>query len=513
MTSKNRASPLLNETHQAFGNQFNILVDQNGNQLHYEVLVNRDEFEFFKKNGYANTGNYDTGGPLQQLSWQAEPLHFPDNIRGAEGAIEIKAAWRIMCTDENCTTRDQLSRYYTQDVQIYAPTADGSASCTAAKVGLVGMHIGHKTFWTPQWVWSTFEHLDNVPPAGESGAPGRQYGLYSEISSQNQPGTTDAKHPTTVSCASQRPGALPPSPDARVINCPNSQLICNTNPKGQNGTPIGNCPAQEKLSRSQNPNSTELIPNQVTRIDPITKSVLNESYPAALAVFDAPWKNYRLVNTQWAIDGRGTPIETTINMHLCKESNDQDMPCYKLAPPGLKLRNTTMETFQTTYAAPLEHPNVQTSSAGCMQCHGVAGLDFSFAWTDAAEEIVIIVQDKLNQSPSGSYQQSCFEIIMTGSTLNATCISNNGNNIKSKSLANAHLCSGDIANINGQLICNPPVGSFTLSCDKLDIQGTLLTASCDTNTGHSKQASLDVENYHGVIENCDGVLVKGRCSQ
>src|SRR6202044_2411080 len=29
-------------------------------------------------------------------------------------------------------------------------------------VGLVGMHIGHKSATSPQWIWSTFEQVDNL---------------------------------------------------------------------------------------------------------------------------------------------------------------------------------------------------------------------------------------------------------------------------------------------------------------------------------------------------------------
>ncbi len=35
---------------------------------------------------------------------------------------------------------------------------------------LVGLHIMVKTRYRPQWLWSTFEQVDNVPPAGEGEA-------------------------------------------------------------------------------------------------------------------------------------------------------------------------------------------------------------------------------------------------------------------------------------------------------------------------------------------------------
>src|SRR5258708_39895811 len=33
-------------------------------------------------------------------------------------------------------------------------------------MALVGLHITQKTPSAPQWIWSTFEHLDNVPGPG-----------------------------------------------------------------------------------------------------------------------------------------------------------------------------------------------------------------------------------------------------------------------------------------------------------------------------------------------------------
>lgn len=504
MSAKQRNSQILNETHQAFGNQFNILVDQNSNQLMFEVRMNRDEFEYFKNNDFANTGNYDVGGPLQQLSWKAPPLHFPDNIRGVEGAIEIKAAWREMCTDAaSCNKVDDPSRYYVRDAVFYeADPAGGEASCKSVQVGLVGFHIGHKTFWSPQWVWSTFEHIENVPPAGKESearmtADGKTpYSLYSPELAKKQP-------PVDV-CNKQRPGAIPNTsypwynPDSDT--CPNLQLIANSHPG-----PVGQT---DESSPSQN--DDKLTPNQVTRLDAITSSPLNAAYRDKLKAMNSPFQYYQLVNTQWPMKGRGNPVETTINMNQCANGETED--CFVLKPDGLRLRNTTMETYQVTYDTPTNHPSGQTSSVGCMECHGGAGLDFSFAWTDASEEIVPVVQDDLSTPPRGTYQQSCFNIMMSGTSLDAQCSDRSGFGHQSR-LENAHLCTGDIANINGKLMCNPPVGNFSLSCNMIDVENNQLTAQClkaDNNTRVA--ASLNVSGYHGVISNCNGVLTKGRCT-
>jgi hypothetical protein len=55
-------------------------------------------------------------------------------------------------------------------------------------------------------------------------------------------------------------------------------------------------------------------------------------------------------------------------------------------------------------------------------------------------------------APGGSYQSSCTNVQMNGSTLTATCTAPNGGNITSS--INASTCQGaDIANYNGRLRC------------------------------------------------------------
>ena len=55
--------------------------------------------------------------------------------------------------------------------------------------------------------------------------------------------------------------------------------------------------------------------------------------------------------------------------------------------------------------------------------------------------------------PPGSYQQSCRDVRMQGSTLTAVCRRANGRGDQPTALNVAH-CVGDIGNNNGQLICN-----------------------------------------------------------
>jgi hypothetical protein len=75
---------------------------------------------------------------------------------GTTGALMIKAAWKQM------TASDDTTRYLLTHALVLNP--DGS--CTPETMGLVGLHIAQKLGTFPQWIWSTFEHVSNVPGPG-----------------------------------------------------------------------------------------------------------------------------------------------------------------------------------------------------------------------------------------------------------------------------------------------------------------------------------------------------------
>ncbi|MEP3919678.1 RICIN domain-containing protein [Ascidiaceihabitans sp.] len=80
---------------------------------------------------------------------------------GAEGNIEIKAAWRKLNADETAS-----GAYYTNKVIRYqavgATKADKVNKWFTDTYGLIGLHIIHKTANFPTYVFATFEHKDNI---------------------------------------------------------------------------------------------------------------------------------------------------------------------------------------------------------------------------------------------------------------------------------------------------------------------------------------------------------------
>jgi hypothetical protein len=162
------------------------------------------------------------------------------------------------------------------------------------------------------------------------------------------------------------------------------------------------------------------------------------------------------------------------------------------------------------------------------------------------------------QTPGGSYQQTCRDIGVRGSTLNATC-KDEGGNWRNTQLSDYQRCNGEIQNLNGNLSCtggnngygnngnygnnngnngdrrddhhdadnrdrdhdgdrngnygngyNGPRGSFSQTCSNIQVNGNTLQASCQKKNGKLKNTSL--RNYQGCrdIENDNGKL---RCAR
>ncbi len=120
------------------------LIDQRGNPTYYATHVNQAGYDYIVNNHF-----YD----LDKLS-QAEDIKFPD------AATTVKASWRLL------TQEDDASRYLTMQAQvdIFDEKGQPTGKTKAATLGLTGLHLATKANGHPQWLWSTFEHVDNVPP-------------------------------------------------------------------------------------------------------------------------------------------------------------------------------------------------------------------------------------------------------------------------------------------------------------------------------------------------------------
>jgi len=132
--------------------------------------------------------------------------------------------------------------------------------------------------------------------------------------------------------------------------------------------------------------------------------------------------------------------------------------------------------------------------------------------TLAAAMLALGISAALAQpAPAGSYQKTCSDISVSGTTLNASCRTFSGQAMTT-SLPYYASCVGDIGNINGTLACAGPNGSYALTCTDATVKGDTLTARCKKKNGEIVDSSLKgFQGFQGDISNCDGKLQNGNC--
>jgi hypothetical protein len=169
------------------------LVAQNRTYVRY--MTGFDEIEF----------NQIKSGSLYLRS--KLPMTGPFN----NGAVDVKSAWIDMRNVQH------PERYYTRPALVLDLE---TGKCSSITVGLVGLHIVQKTPTRPQWIWSSFEQVDNVPPP-VSGGPG----------TFNFNDGTGAKMPDTNPFPLDPPILPPPAPFnvERVASAPINPSTVTTN--------------------------------------------------------------------------------------------------------------------------------------------------------------------------------------------------------------------------------------------------------------------------------------------
>ena len=308
------------------------LLDRNLNFTIYDIRMNPVEVAYINDNGLQTAaGQMAFAAANKTVSFPLGSYADPDNAEGGSpGAIEIKAAWRIL----DPASGDDPSRYYHIRARVFVPageSASGDAFCFPADLGLVGFHVLQRTAdpvdggAKQSWNWATFEHVDNAPLATNAADP-----------SGDDPGPTVCDPPTTdtqrwsyfqSACAGCATNVPPPLAEGQ------SYLWSSTPPygaayavQGRFGTQVVRC----------------------WTIYAETEGV-NSAFQTALA--GTVWANYRLINTQW-------------------QSSVDAPPFSNLSIPRF-LGNALLETY------------IQ-STADCLGCHTAAttkaGQDANFSF-------------------------------------------------------------------------------------------------------------------------------------
>ena len=124
------------------------IVAQNGRYVRTLTLFNRVAFDYIVQNRY-----------FLRRELPEVPSPRPDRpvVDFPMGSVAVKTAW----IDVADLPAALVQRMYTRSAWV-KPAAGGA--CAVRTIGLVGLHIAQKTPSRPQWIWSSFEQKDLVPP-------------------------------------------------------------------------------------------------------------------------------------------------------------------------------------------------------------------------------------------------------------------------------------------------------------------------------------------------------------
>jgi hypothetical protein len=179
MTSK--FSDVLGSDHQADGNR---LIDQNGQNVWYEVRLNRTYYDYIVANEFYDSRK-QAGRPISFVASSNQTSAIP--------TIKVKAAWKVMGMSDS-KQPDDPKKFYTTNALLVDPI---TKKCEARLMGLVGLHIVMKTAQFPQWLWATFEHVDNAPDQTSGPQPGATYNFYNPSCNNCTVNVPPGKHDQT----------------------------------------------------------------------------------------------------------------------------------------------------------------------------------------------------------------------------------------------------------------------------------------------------------------------------
>ena len=290
----------------------NPLIAQNGEYVRYEARFNAATFETFVGAGWSEGRN---------LPDAARPAHFP------VGSIVVKAAWRPLNAADLPAVR---TRYYVTRaaiVDVPQSLAAHHLVCSQRDVALVGLHIVIKTASKPQWIWTSFEHVDNVPPAGDGAAR---------------------------------------EPDARAAQAPYG--FFDPSRPSKLWPPYGDVATQP--IDSDHPPELHPAAMQIVRRHPINAAFMaaNRGYWAKAGVKGSVWAHYMLVAAQWPTSSK-PPSPENDGAYFPGQPEGAGPDSYKsVAPVQENLVNSTMESY------------LQEAPSSCMACHQTtsnqSGYDF-----------------------------------------------------------------------------------------------------------------------------------------
>ena len=298
------------------------LIDQRGNYALFDILMNKQTFDYIEQHGlYSKPVQMSEDRSKLKIDFPAgESREIMQNLvpplagegKDDPGSIILKVSWKIL------DSKDNKGKFHTVDALVSMQPHDPQSEppCLRKTLGLVGFHVMHKTKSRPQWIWTSFEHVDNVPEQKDVDARNlkRSYNFFDP----------------SCDAAKCKVNQTPPRP---------------WDPQHALGLKFHN----------------KEFKSQITRVIPLTNDTteINKHFQDILG--KTVWKNYMLLSTQWPSDFGCTRRFTAGPEPSTDFKKEPDVTC---APVPPFLANSTLETYSQG-SEPL-------ASSSCMVCHGNA---------------------------------------------------------------------------------------------------------------------------------------------
>jgi hypothetical protein len=290
--------------------------------------MNGRMFDYIKNN-HLNTKAGQIANSSLAVDFPVGLNSTPKTPNSDIGAFMLKVSWKILSDEE---IRDQT--FHMVEALVLTPAKDPDnpkepRNCLPETLGLIGFHAVHKTASRPQWIWTSFEHVKNVPDMEEVArkTANGPYNFYD------------------VDCKTCAVNATPPKP---WIPDPNQNDL---------------------MFRPKDLSKKESFRSQIVRETVQTDAAKNMNAIFQSMLANTVWKNYMLISTQWPsnfpctqLHLKGTPKP---NPDFTKPGTDftkqPDMTC---SPAPTFMANSTLETYS--------QGEVPIASSSCIACHGNA---------------------------------------------------------------------------------------------------------------------------------------------
>jgi hypothetical protein len=295
----------------------NDLIAQSNVKVQYDLAVNQAMYNYISSNVLYNATCFNAGSNNVHMPPAVNPDSDPESI-------ELKVAYLPMAPCDG-------TKYHCINALVNGQSMS---------VGLIGFHVVHKLPDHQEWIWSTFEHVDNTPDCAQISNPPSGYSSWNFFKT----GFVPVGKPCPA-CAEEDGSGC------------DATTQCNT---FVSDTAIPN------ICRTQQLSTLQCNPDGGLNDDVNDVVCLNQSVWGLLPA-NSVWRNYMLVGTVWFKPGMSAP-----------DTSGQVPPTGQAFTGNTNLSNTVMETYTQQANANCLSAGCHTSAFASISTTGKAGhADFS----------------------------------------------------------------------------------------------------------------------------------------